>query len=448
MVIVASLFYIVVFLALAYHYSKTEASFSTVTVFGLAAFLYYIAIPLELSVRGLDFFVISGIPIGVPAMVQLQIVTMGTFALLAFTAGYHATGFAPFAVAHSAADGAPSHPETVGRPIYWLGGVCLLALLAFYRYELGAVGTYQGNYSIAYSSPLFSFFIELVVMSLALAAGVFGCREANRRPAVAFLVILPVVVWSIYSSDKDPMLLGLLGGGAYFVQQRRKHQMRVIASIIVACSLAGPLVGLFSTYRAEGTLVADDFKFHSLMLERDPMGPMVSLVEILQDDGLSYRYGLTYLDSLVLLIPKSIWPDRPLDLSERFIRERLAGWQPGMGMGYSLLAEAYLNFGWLGCLIQYALLGFIWGHSWRFMQKYFSTFGSGYWRAIYCTVGYYTLIMMHRAPMSFPVKHTMMVMATIFAFSVMFGRPRIPTRIGKIRAGASPFNWADAAKES
>lgn len=424
MVIIASLFYILVFLALAYHYSKAEASFATVTVFGLAAFLYYVAIPLELSVIGRDFFIISGIPIGVPPIVQLQIVAMGTAALLAFTAGYDVTGFAPFVVSHGVVDAADGRPETVNQSTYWLGGVCLLALLAFYRYELGAVGTYQGNYSIAYSSPLFSILIELMVTSLALAAGVLGCREANKRPAVAVLLVIPVVLWSIYSSDKDPMLLGLLGGGAYFVQQRRKHQMRVIVGIVAACSLAGPLVGLFSTYRAEGKLTADDFRFHSLMLERDPMGPMVSLVEILQDESIEHRYGATYLDSLVLLIPKSLWPDRPLDLSENFIRERLAGWQPGMGMGYSLLAEAYLNFGWLGCVIQYAILGFIWGHSWRLLQKYFAVFGEGYWRAIYCTVGYYTLIMMHRAPMSFPVKHTMMIIAVIGAFSVIFGRAR------------------------
>lgn len=429
MVIIASLFYIIVFLALAYHYANTEASFSTVTVFGLAAFLYYIAIPLEMSARGLDFFIISGIPIGVPAIVQLQIVAMGTIALVAFTAGYHATGFAPFAVSHPADGGALiGRPEAVARPIYWLGGTCLLALLTFYRYELGVVGTYQGNYSIAYSSPLFSFFIELLVTSLALAAGVLGCREANKRPAISFMLILPVIGWSIYSSDKDPMLLGLLGGGAFFVQQRRKHQMRVIAGIVAACALSGPLVGLFSAYRAEGTLVVDDFKIHSLMLERDPMGPMVSLTEILQDDNVEFQYGRTYFDSVTLLIPKSLWPDRPLDLSERFIRERLAGWQPGMGMGYSLMAEAFLNFGWFGCLLQYLLLGFFWGHAWRVIQRIFAPMGVGYWRAIYCTVGYYTLIMMHRAPMSFPVKHTLMTIAVLFVFSEFFGwrRTRLP----------------------
>lgn len=441
MVIIAALCYIVVFISLAYHYSKTEASFGTVTVFGLAAFLYYIAIPLELSARGMDFFIISGIPISVPPLVQLQIVGMGTVALLSFTGGYHLTGFAPFAqpMGRLAED---VQPEAISRPLYWLGGGCLLALVGFYRYELGAVGTYQGNYSIAYSSPLFSFFIELVVTSLSVAAGVLGCRESNKRPVLAFIVVLPIVAWSIYSSDKDPMLLGLLGGGAYFVQQRRKHQVRVIAAIILCCVLSGPLVGLFSTYRAEGVLVADDFRIQSLMLERDPMGPMVSLAEILQDDAVAHQYGLTYADSLVLLIPKSIWPDRPLDLSERFIRERLAGWQPGMGMGYSLLAEAYLNFGWFGCVIQYFLLGFVWGWVWGLMKKYLSVVGVGYWRAIYCTVGYYTLIMMHRAPMSFPVKHTMMIMLTLFVFSSVFGNHRLRAQHDRSGPLGGMLKWA------
>jgi hypothetical protein len=420
--------YSVAFLAVAVYFEKREASFSSLTVFGLAAFLYYISIPLELAIGGADFFALSNFVVDVPQGLQFQIIVMGTIALVSFAFGYRLSGFRPFTIP---VKGIAGPPETFPRHLALLVGVATTVLILFYRSELNQVSTYAGNYSTVYSSPLFSLLTEIVATGLVVTSATI----ANRAPRISILLLIPVVAWGIYSSDKDPMILALLGFAVRFVRPGQGLRWRPLIGSFLALVLAGPLLGLFSTFRAEGALVADDFKIAVavFMLNKDPAGPMVSLVETITDDKIEFQFGATYVTGLTAVVPRVIWPDRPVDLSERFIRDRMqSSWRPGMGLAYSLLAEAYLNFGWLGPVIQYGLLGLLWGLAWKRVQRRFLPLGYYYWRATYCTIGYYTLIVMHRAPTSFPVKHSLMILGALFvsqSFYRHLERPMLARRM-------------------
>lgn len=80
----------------------------------------------------------------------------------------------------------------------------------------------------------------------------------------------------------------------------------------------------------------------------------------------NFQYGLTYLSSIVCLIPKSIDPTGIItSLSERLgevwlfnINQTQYGGLLDFGVGFSVIGESYYNFGWYGCLV-FFIIGWI-----------------------------------------------------------------------------------------
>jgi hypothetical protein len=118
------------------------------------------------------------------------------------------------------------------------------------------------------------------------------------------------------------------------------------------------------------------------------------------DGNESLRFGMTYLEAILLLIPKLLWNARPMDLSENFALQHISNWSEGSGMGYSFLAEAYLNFSWFGAFLQYFIIGLLWGLVWKKIRRILWCYGCDGWYALYYILGFYFLIIMHRAPFS------------------------------------------------
>ena len=101
---------------------------------------------------------------------------------------------------------------------------------------------------------------------------------------------------------------------------------------------------------------------------------MISLVIAIEGE-LPRTYGSTYLYALVAWVPRVIWKDRPDDLAQEFALDNIPNWQPGMGLGYSLLAEAYLNFGYVGVFLQYFGIAFGLGLVWRKLYNFLARNG-------------------------------------------------------------------------
>ncbi|PYQ65601.1 MAG: hypothetical protein DMF54_10600 [Acidobacteria bacterium] len=75
-----------------------------------------------------------------------------------------------------------------------------------------------------------------------------------------------------------------------------------------------------------------------------------------------YLYGQTYLPAITILIPRSIWPDKPtFDFYNRFGRATgiLNPSDTGTSVLYSSIGELYLNFGLIGLLVGMVLYGLL-----------------------------------------------------------------------------------------
>jgi oligosaccharide repeat unit polymerase len=85
-------------------------------------------------------------------------------------------------------------------------------------------------------------------------------------------------------------------------------------------------------------------------------------------------YGISYLSSLIHWLPRSLYPgEKPLTIAQGFALQIYKQFTPGresvIGWGYSPVAEAFNNFGSLGVLFIFLILGFMLGHLEKIRRK-------------------------------------------------------------------------------
>jgi oligosaccharide repeat unit polymerase len=263
------------------------------------------------------------------------------------------------------------------------------------------VSTYEAAYGVRYGNPVFSLLCGFVVLYGAVIASavILRGKSLNKIWGMGFIVL--IFSWGIYTSDKNVILIGLLAVAAVYSSLIKKQGLTFLMVVFIGCAILIYLIKVFSFYRggldicSAFSMAVNNFGLRYI----DPLGPLVSLQHILNDCS-DLQYGQTYLHIFYLIIPRFLWKERPLDLSEQFAVDNIVNWLPGQGMGYSPLAEAYLNFSWIGPVIQYLLLGLLWGYFWKVLRKILWNFSQGLWYSLYYVLGYYLLILMHRGPVA------------------------------------------------
>lgn len=85
------------------------------------------------------------------------------------------------------------------------------------------------------------------------------------------------------------------------------------------------------------------------------------MLNLLKDSALyELRWGSTYLDAFLILIPSFLFPDRPLPISEEYaMYYKPEYYDAGGGAAFSLIGEAYLNFGIVGPILLGLAMGLI-----------------------------------------------------------------------------------------
>lgn len=396
MPIFLTLLYLVIFATVVKLLSKREGYFSTLTVFGIGCYIYYIGIPFELHLLSIDEINAGKFILSLSTAQLSQIIIMGTMAFSAFSIGYYLSSFNPLKIRGKFQTRLSRIPYSLR--IVFIGA--LITILIFFYKSLLAVNTYEGAYGIRYSNPVFSLLCGYTVLYGAVIASAIILRDKNlRSKAFGIGLILLIISWGIYSSDKNVILIGLLAVAAAYSNVIKKQSVTFLIIIFTGCVILIYLIKVFSFYRGGWDLyVAFYMAVKNFGIRYvDPLGPFISLQYILNNCS-ELQYGQTYLHIFYLIIPRFLWKGRPLDLSEQFAQNMISDWHPGQGLGYSPLAEAYLNFSWLGPVIQYFLLGLLWGYFWKFLRKILWKYPQEIWQSLYYVLGYYLLILMHRGP--------------------------------------------------
>ncbi|ABL83711.1 MULTISPECIES: hypothetical protein [unclassified Nocardioides] len=341
--------------------AEYDTIISPVSMFGLSIAYYLFSIPLEISVTGRRLIQVSDRHIYINTNTGYEIVSYGLVAFLSFSLAYvfvldKSRRFSP-AVAF----------QSMQPDLRW---VLLVATIGFsamviilFPSDLFAASTYAGNVSVSYANPVFAILRTFAVLSYGLF--IFcSSLHGGWGPARTVAAAAPIAAYGLYFSDKDPFLIGALSAaGALLAKPGTSTSTpRLALGLVVAVPFLGVAVAAFSGYRGQSRDVLAYARQVGFFSSADPAGPMYSL-SVASNEGVHDRFaGLAHiLESFTLWIPRSLWPSRPLDLSEEFARTHMSGWRPGMGYGYSLVAEGISLAGWAGVVVVFALLGVLIG---------------------------------------------------------------------------------------
>lgn len=190
----------------------------------------------------------------------------------------------------------------------------------------------------------------LVGMALLLLSQIINIANGNRSwtlPVACALLLLwylrrgsrpSVQVVAVFAAVA--FVLGVVAPGQYRNVQGQTGTLTVLAD-----SVTHPADGLGTFLTGADTAMVDD-----LAVE-------LQVVPSLAD----HRLGSTYVDDLLIAVPRAIWPDKPVDGDTQLMT---VIWpvsaRAGVGLSFSLFGEPYLNFGILGVAMVCAALGATW----------------------------------------------------------------------------------------
>ncbi|NCA86670.1 MAG: oligosaccharide repeat unit polymerase [Clostridia bacterium] len=409
-ILLSLVLFIVVFFWGVIRFSEKESALSTYFVFSVGVIVYFLIIPLEMWIKKSDIFYISGYKIDLPSHIVFVFV-QSALALPAFMIGLYAGNFNLYSINSVKC----SELNLKKRQALIVLFLVLVFIIFYFDYLFMSFSDYFYTSNLHYSDPLYSL-LKYVLLSLLCFYGVLFFFK--RSYSLGFLLLLIVFMFGFFTNDKNPMLMSLLSFAAYAVRNIRDRIPVVVflVGMLPVVLLLSFLVRLFSFLRAGYSLYDSvfinlkTFSFASI----DPAGPYVSVAESFKINN--FEFGYTYIQNFISLIPKLIYPSRPPDLAETFAKEMILDWSEGRGLGFSPLAEAYINFGYLA-FVHFFIFGVIWALQWRlffFIWKRFAP--RNMFPVFYKVFGLYMLILSFRGSSL----HLIKIMPMYFLVSLLF----------------------------
>ena len=95
---------------------------------------------------------------------------------------------------------------------------------------------------------------------------------------------------------------------------------------------------------------------------------MISVVEKVPEK-MNFLYGKSFIKPVFALIPRSVWPDKPISISEQ-LAQFLYPYQAGFSIGTSIVGEAYMNFGYPAIVAVMLLFGVAVRAVYAYFQQY------------------------------------------------------------------------------
>jgi oligosaccharide repeat unit polymerase len=207
--------------------------------------------------------------------------------------------------------------------------------------------------------------IELAYV-VSLCAMLNASRPAVRRRNLA-LAAVSAFLWLSFCvlSDQRGLVIfsvvTLLLAYARFIGPVPRRVITIIG-IALVCAVIGKTVLRLQAEsdgaQADAALVAANFIGQNLIEN----GKTASIVKAVPDK-LAFQFGKTYLDAVLILIPRSLYPDKTTVNLDTVIGNKVFECDAfgACGIPPGFVAESYLNFGPLGVMVCAALYGLLIG---------------------------------------------------------------------------------------
>jgi hypothetical protein len=300
-----------------------------------------------------------------PAIVlatQAQYVAFAAGLLLAIFLASQLRWLAPRAAEPSTAAG--TRDLITGAALVAVG----LALYAAYAQQVGfSALTDREDYALKYLLGR-----GLGPLQLGMPIMIVGCLwiEGSALPRTTRNLFLPIAaaiaIWSVAFISVRTNAVVLVLGYTSILARRRNFQLRsirpwmVIAGVALYAALESFAL-LRGVYRGDFSEALGRLEAQGELVLAAAVGgselshPFITAGEVLREREAAELGGASLLDGVAACLPRGLYPDRPLYLSEQFVRSNYADLAArGGGTAFSLVAEAWLNF---GSLVGPALFG-------------------------------------------------------------------------------------------
>jgi hypothetical protein len=235
----------------------------------------------------------------------------------------------------------------------------------------------------AYQSAISELTATLPTQVVATAAFAFlGLIFSKRRDGKIWLFICAMVLFPAISVS---IVLGQRGAiltygmaffiGVFYERPLSKLRLKLISAALIAYVFMGFIYGLRASawreisnnFGAGLTLIVEKIqsvKFWASSLNPGsnefgaPFGNFNTYV--VSGGKAAVKWGETYLNGLTIIVPRFIWPDKPISATYEF-RDAFFPFEAERGQiagtAYSSILEAYTNFGSIGVLIVFGIFG-------------------------------------------------------------------------------------------
>lgn len=286
----------------------------------------------------------------------------------------------------------------------------LLFGFIIFKDSILSVDTYENNIKMS-SNPVYKFFINL---SILFSSILIALNFMKRSYLIVFVLVIILFTWSLYSSDKNPVVIGGLGF-LYGLNKVNNKTNRSFIYLLLILTVIPVFSVAFSSYRS-GNISYFEFS-RSLYSNSDPKGPFETIINTASNKSqINYIPGESYLKSFITWVPQKIWSDRPDDLAVVYAKSNLSNYYKGLGLGFSPIAEGLLNFGYYGPFFHYLLTAL----SLLFLIIFFKKINTIKLNhlLLYFFISYY-VIMMHRSPFSFIADIIRVLIPVILFFNLI-----------------------------
>ncbi|MBL4789736.1 MAG: hypothetical protein JKY60_12065 [Kordiimonadaceae bacterium] len=312
---------------------------------------------------------------------------------------------------HSPYQGVPS--KQLAR-LYAFAAIALLSYLSvsFSIFDINYSEAYKfrsENSSAAYLQTLFYLF-SAISISIYISLG-------KTFTPISVILIAAMVMIVLRTGDKNALAFLFFA----MLYALRIYNTKIGISRIALLSLLAIIILLFTSvlrfYRSgfdfQTALILGFYNFDVLSL--DGAGPFVSILHTM-DSRPEYLLGSKYINDIYNIIPRFIWPERPITIPEEFAQSIIKDWQPGMGLGYSPYAEAQSNWGPNFIFVHFFMFGAVWFIVWGLFARVFASIcGSrDLISRIYYVFGVYLLLLSFRTTSLSFIKGMVHVFAAVF----------------------------------
>lgn len=238
-------------------------------------------------------------------------------------------------------------------------------------YESGYYALYQGDFATGFEGAngiLAGFLVPAVLFQLAGS----GSRRGHRR--LTLVVVALYVLTYLFSGYRGfAAMLAVAYAWVWHRTVRPLPKGAVLLAVAVTMFVVFPLVAVVRNvsgadrtsveFLREAYLSIDNPMVQSVSEMGSSMATIAYTLELVPSTR-TFEYGLGYLYAISTVFPNLFWDVHPATArgtpSEWLIWTVDPGTaRNGGGLGYSFIAEAYLNFGWIGVPLVMVALGYL-----------------------------------------------------------------------------------------